>query len=280
MTTQLTETSPRQAARIAGVGYLLLFVPAIFANFFVRERLIDANDAALTFKNIADSEFLFRTGLVGFLIVFVIDVVVAWALYIVFKRVSQGLSLLTAWFRLVYTVFLGVAVIFLFLVLQLVGGAGYLAAFDAGHLDAQAMLLLDAFNYTWLIGLAVFGIHLMLIGYLMLKSGIAPRILGIVLSVAGAAYVIDTTAISLLSDYADYENVFLAIVAVPSVVAELAFAVWLLRGGGMQPRSRPSSAPDDHVQAPLELNARRHGGNDSGRGAGEDRELVGVELSE
>jgi len=280
MTTQLTETSPRQAARIAGVGYLLLFVLAIFANFFVRERLIDPSDAAATFANIAESEFLFRSGVISFLIVFVLDVVIAWALYIVFKRVSRGVSLLTAWFRLVYTVFLGVAVIFLFLVLQMVGGAEYLAAFDAGQLDAQAMLLLDAFNYTWLIGLAVFGIHLMLVGYMMLASRIAPRILGIVLAVAGAAYVIDTTAISLLANYANYENVFLAIVAVPSVVAELAFAVWLLRGGGVQPGSRPSSAPDDLVQAPFELNGRRHGGNDSDRGAGEDRELARVELSE
>jgi hypothetical protein len=280
MTIQLTETSPRKAARIAGVGYLIIFVLAIFANFFVRTGLVEQDDAAATFANIAESEFLFRTGIVSFLIVFALDVLVAWALYVVFKRVSKGVSLLTAWFRLVYTVFLGVAVIFLFLVLQMVGGAEYLAAFDAGQLDAQAMLLLDAFNYTWLIGLAVFGIHLMLVGYMMLASRIAPRILGIVLAVAGAAYVVDTTAISLLANYADYENVFLAIVAVPSVVAELAFAVWLLRGGGVQPGSRQSSTADDLLQTPLELNARRNGGNDSDRGAGEDRELVGVELSE
>ncbi|MEA2002772.1 MAG: DUF4386 domain-containing protein [Actinomycetota bacterium] len=241
MTSQLTDVSPRQAARIAGIGYVILFVLAIFANFFVRTGLTDPDDAAATFTNIADSEFLFRTGLLSFLIIFVLDVVVAWALYILFKNVSRQLSLLTAWFRLVYTVFLGIAVIFFFVVLQLVGGAEYLTAFNAGQMDAQVMLLLDAFNYTWLIGLAAFGIHLILIGYLILASGIAPRILGILLAVAGAAYVFDTVAMSLLSNYSDYETVFLVIVAVPAVIAELSFTIWLLTRGGVQQEALRSS---------------------------------------
>jgi hypothetical protein len=158
---------------------------------------------------------------------------------ILFKAVSKELSLLTAWFRLVYTVFLGVALIFFFVVLDLVSGAGYLMVFESGQLDAQVMLLLHAFNYAWSIGLAGFGIHLMLIGYLMLASGSAPRIIGILLAVAGAAYVIDTLANALLSNYAEYETVFLVIVAVPSVVGELAFTVWLLRKGGVPQAALP-----------------------------------------
>jgi hypothetical protein len=132
------------------------------------------------------------------------------------------------WFRLVCTVFLGVAAIFFFLALGLVSGAGYLAAFDSGQLDPQVMLALDAFNYTWLIDLASFGIHLMLIGYLMLSSRIVPRALGIVLSVAGATYVINTLAYSLLSNDAELETAFLVMVALPAVIGELAFAIWLL----------------------------------------------------
>ena len=131
-----------------------------------------------------------------------------------------------------YTVFLGIAAIFLFLALQLVGGAEFLAAFEPTQLDAQLMLALEAFNYTWLIGLAAFGIHLILIGNIMLRSSIAPKALGIMLAIAGGAYVFDTLAYALLSDYAEYEDVFVAIVAVPSVIAELAFAWWLLARAG------------------------------------------------
>ncbi|MEA2024035.1 MAG: DUF4386 domain-containing protein [Actinomycetota bacterium] len=233
-TTALTETSPRTAARIAGIGYLIVFVLGVFANFVVREGLIDADNAASTFTNIADSELLFRAGIVAFLAVFIVDVVIAWALYVLFKNVSKELSLLTGWFRLVYTVFLGVALIFFLVVLDLVSGAGYLTAFEPGQVNAHVMLMLNAFNYAWLIGLAGFGIHLMLLGYLMLASGSAPRVLGILLAVAGAAYVFDTVANALLSNYSDYETVFLLIVAVPSVVAELWFAVWLLTRGGAE----------------------------------------------
>ncbi len=234
MTRRLTDIAPRRAALIAGFGYLLIFILAIFANFFVRERLIDPDDAGATFTNIADSEFLFRLGLVGFLIVFVVDVVIAWALYILFQGVNASVSLLAAWFRLVYTAFLGVALIFFFVVLELASGAAYLAAFDQGALDAQVMLSLDAFDYAWLIGLVSFGLHLMLLGYLMFASGFASRALGVLLTVAGAAYVFDTLAHALLSNYDDHATVFLLIVAVPSVVAELAFTVWLLARGGRQ----------------------------------------------
>lgn len=224
--------SRRNYAVIAGVGYVALFVLGIFANFFVREGLVVAGDAAQSVANILESESLFRWGMVSFLAIFVIDVVVAWALYVLFKRVSQELSLVTAWFRIVYTVFLGVAVIFFYQALQLISGAEFLAAFDTGQLEAQALVALDTFNSTWLVGLLAFGVHLVLLGWLLNKSHAAPRLLGYVLMVAGVAYVADTTAHTLLSSYVDYETVFLAIVAIPSVIAEGWMALWLLLRGG------------------------------------------------
>jgi hypothetical protein len=138
------------------------------------------------------------------------------------------MSALSAWFRIVYTVFLGVAVLFLYTVLQLTGGASHLAAFDQAQLDSQAALALEAFNATWLIGLVAFGIHLVLVGAIIIRSGIAPKVLGGVLAVAGAAYVFDTGAYTLVPSYGDHADVFTATVAIPSIVAELAFLVWLL----------------------------------------------------
>ncbi|MEN8042042.1 MAG: DUF4386 domain-containing protein [Actinomycetota bacterium] len=232
MTTTIAETTPRQAARLAGIGYLILFVLAVFANFFVLTGLVEPGDASATASNILESEALFRSGMVAFGIVFVVDVVVAWALYVLFKPVSTGLSLLTAWFRLVYTVFLGVALIFFFLTARLLSGAEFLAVFATDQRDAFVMLMLDAFNYGWLIGLAAFGIHLTLLGYIVLKSGAAPRALGVALAIAGAAYVVDTLAHAVLGNYNDYASIFLVIVAVPAVIAELGFTVWLLARGG------------------------------------------------
>lgn len=229
------DTQPRTAARIAGLSYVALFVLALFANFFVRERLVDLDDAAATFENIASSELLFRSGMVAFLAIFLLDVVIAWALYIVFRGVGEQVSRLAAWFRLTYTVMLGVALVFFFLVIQLVTGSAHLGGFDQAQLDGQVMLMLDAFNFAWLIGLAAFGIHLILIAKLILGSRIAPRTLGVIIGIAGAAYVFDTVAKGMIASYDDYAAIFLAVVAIPSIIGELWFGVWLLVQGWSRP---------------------------------------------
>lgn len=236
----LTDASPRTAARIAGIGYAAIFVLALFANFAVRMRLVVPDDAAATVANIVASEGLFRLGLAAFVVIFVLDVAIAWALYVLFRPAGRQRSLLAAWFRLTYTVFLGVAVVFMFAALQLATDATYLSAYQPDALNAGVLLALDAFDYTWLVGLVAFGFHLILVGRMILTSRMAPRLLGAVLAVAGAAYVVDTLARNLLASYADYANLFLVVVAVPSVIGELAFTIWLLTRGG---RTAPAQPP-------------------------------------
>lgn len=226
------DPSPRRASLVAGIGYLIIFLAAIFANFIVVEGMVVDGDAATTVSNISDNPGMFRLGLVAFLVVFIADVVVAWALWILFRGVNRELSRLAAWMRVVYTVFLGFGLIFFYAVLQLLSGASWLGAFDQGQIDGQVMLALQAFDAAWLIGLAAFGVHLILLGTLIVRSRVAPRVLGVLLGVAGAAYIIDTVAHGVIASYDDYANLFLAMVAIPSVVGELWFTVWLLVRGG------------------------------------------------
>ncbi|ORC30303.1 hypothetical protein B4O97_18230 [Marispirochaeta aestuarii] len=231
--------SLRRYGIIAGVGYILLFVLAIFANFVVREGLIVAADAAQTAVNIRGSEGLFRTGIVSFMLVFLIDVPVAWALYVLFSPVNRNLSLLSAWFRIVYTVFLGVALIFFFQALQLYSNAEFLRVFTEEQLNAQALTALNLFNSTWLIGLLAFGVHLVIAGVLLIKSRWTVPLLGYIVMISGITYVIDTAAHSLLANYADYAMVLLVIVAVPSILAEGWFGLWLLIKGGKNIQAMP-----------------------------------------
>ena len=108
---------------------------------------------------------------------------------------------------------------------------------------------MDAFNATWLIGLAAFGVHLAILGVMIVKSQIASRVLGIILIAAGSAYLVDTFAHALLSNYRDYADAFLALVATTAIVAEFAFMAWLLRRAGtpesMAPLSVGSSDTDE-----------------------------------
>lgn len=222
----------RRAAVIAGIGYVLIFGLSIFANFFVREGLVVSDDAAETAQNVAESGTLFRFGLAAFLAIFLIDIVVAWALHVVFRTEHHDVSLIAAWSRLVYTVFLGVAAIFFFQALALYENAAVVEVISAAERNAQALVALELFNSTWLIGLAAFGLHLILLGALVIRSSDAPRWLGRAMVVAGVAYILDTTAYSLLAEYAEHADFFLLMVALPSVIAEGWFGLWLLISGG------------------------------------------------
>lgn len=114
---RITDISLRKAAIVAGLGLLIMTILAIFANFFVLQSLIVPGDAATTANNIMANELLFRLGICSFIIVAILDVVVAWALYVLLKPVNKSLSLLSAWFRLVYAAILGIALVNFFSVI-------------------------------------------------------------------------------------------------------------------------------------------------------------------
>jgi hypothetical protein len=232
MSNKINEISLRSAARIAGVGYLIIIVLAIFAEFFVRSRLVVPGDAVATVNNIEASEWLFRSGICSYLIAAICDVVVALALFVLLKPVNKSLALLAAWLRVVHATMFGIALGNLFSVLQLLSGANHLKAFNTEQLHGQVMLFLDAFNYEWLIGLVFFGLHCLVLGYLIFKSGYVPKTLGVLLMVAALGYLVDSFANFLLPNYAEYEATFLLIVGVPAIVAELSLCLWLLLKGG------------------------------------------------
>ena len=228
MTNHIADISQRKAAIVAGLGLLIMTIFAIFANFFVLESFIVPGDAAETANNIIVNEGLFRTGIYSLIIVAILDLVVAWALYVLLKPINKSLSLLVAWFRLVYAAILGIALHNLFSVLLLLGDADYLKVFEIDQLHAQVMLSLSAFSDGWDIGVVFFGLHLALLGYLVFKSGYIPRILGALLVIAGLGYLIDSFVIFLLP------NSKVAI-AMFTFIGELLFMFWLLLKGGKRP---------------------------------------------
>lgn len=231
MTNRIFDRSQQYAAMVAGFGYLLIIALGVFAEFFVRDSLVVPGDAATTVNNITANVLLFRFGISGYLIMAILDAVVALALYVLLEPVNRFVALLAAWFRLAHAIILGIALQNLFNVLNLISGSDYLAAFTADQLSAQVMLSLDAFNYVWLVGLVFFGLHCLALGYLIIKSGFIPKILGILLIAAAFGYLIDSFAHFLLSNYTTYAALFLLVVAVPAFLAEVSLCFWLLFKG-------------------------------------------------
>lgn len=199
---------PRTLSLIAGISYLLVFFAAIFANFFVLESM--RNNPLGT---IHENQTMVRLGILAFLVTVVFDVVLAWALYELYKK--HHLSGLSSLFRMMHAAIMGAAIFALPLALT-------------ANTSDEVLKQVDVFNTIWLIGLFFFGIHLILLARIIGK----PRVIAVFLFLAGIMYVVDTSAHFLLVDYEKFSAVFLALVALPSIVGEMSLALWLLAKGG------------------------------------------------
>ena len=229
MTNRIADISLRQAALVAGFGYLIIFVFGGFASF---SGIVVPADAAATAANIMASESLFRMGIASWLFALTADAIVAWALYVFLKPVSKSLSLLAAWLRLVFVAVFVLNQLNLVFAWQLLSGADYFTVFEPDQLHAQAMLFLNAYEYGMHISFIFFGLHIFVIGYLIFKSDYIPRILGVLLIIASVGYQIDSFGNFLSSNYANNEALFIVFVAVPAVIAEFSLNLWLLIRGG------------------------------------------------
>jgi hypothetical protein len=168
---------------------------------------------------------------VAFIIVLAADVVVAWGLYIFLQRTSRELSLFAAWFRLVYVAITCAALLSLLVAVKLVDDTGYTTALERVQRDAQVMLSIDAYHYGWRIGLVFFGVHLLLLGYAMVKSEYVPRILGALVALAGLGYTVSMLAVILLPSSSNFEDIVLLLLVV-AVPGEFGLTGWLIWKGG------------------------------------------------
>jgi hypothetical protein len=218
-----TKISLSTFAFVAGLGILLMSASP-FAEFMVYQKLVIPNNAAQTATNILAHQALFRAGILSYLFNFICDIVVAWALYGLLKPVNQSLSLLTAWFQLVYATISLVATINLVTVLRLLTTPDYLKVFGPDQLHTQVMLSLHAFRDGWSFGFFFFAFHLILLGYLVYRSGYIPKFAGICLVIAGLGYLVNTLQPFL------FPNTDISYITI-TYFGELVFMLWLLIKG-------------------------------------------------
>lgn len=207
-----TAWSPRRASLVAGIALALMAVLAGFGNFGAIVPLVTPGNAAKTAQDISDSAPLFLAGIVSLFIVTILDIVVAGAWYTLFRPVSRGLSAAAAWTRVAF------AVVFMVAIGQLVTA---LTLLDE---PAAALRAIEAFTTIWVTGLGLFGLHLLLIGYLAYRSGFMARIFGILLAIAGLGYLADALGTVLVADFTAVFGQYL-------FVGEVAMIFWLLIKG-------------------------------------------------
>lgn len=239
-----TSLSYSTVALITGIGLLIMAVTAFFAVDSVTqvETLLDQA------KGAEAAPFL-RRGLLAWMIILIDDVLVAWGLWVLLRPVDAGLSLLTAWFRLIYVVFLGIGMAVLVQALLL-------TETTAAEALSQADLawLVQSFQEIWSMGLFVFGVHLLGLGYLCLRSGVVPKGISILILLAALGYGIVTGGHLASAGFAAYESTIEMIFMLPMIAGELGLAIWFIlrhkRLATIWPAPSPQSVSESDSKIP------------------------------
>lgn len=218
----------RKSALIAGITLLVMSVAAIISYGYIHNALMIPGNPKATLENLSHSNSLFGMELLGWLIIFICDLIVAWALYVFFKNVNQKLSLLSALIRTVYTFVLGGAIFNLLQVYFILVNKHLPLALMQQKISDFVL----AFETTWSLGLILFGFHLLLLGYLAIKSTNIHSIWGILLIIAGISYIFVHASKQIFTEHLSLIHIFESILSLPMAFGEIGFAFWLVIKGG------------------------------------------------
>jgi hypothetical protein len=210
--------SMRVAALIAGLPVMLITAP--YAEFYVLPKIIVYKDAAQTIQNIANHSTLFLSGIFALLITFMYDVVLAWACYIFLRPVNPYIALLGAWFRVLYA---ALAIIALFNLLNAFHIAK-LPGLEEAYRQQQIFQLVNSREFVMRLAYIVFGLYLIIGGLLICKSSYIPRVLGVLIVLAGLSWILMSLQPYFFRGYDFSWMKFFAI-------GELLFGFWLLFWG-------------------------------------------------
>ncbi len=235
MTNRIADPSPFKTARMAGFLYLI-FIVTFASSTFVQSNPVVSGDAAATARNILAHAWLFRIGFIGELVSAVFFLLAAWALYVLLKPVNKNLALLFVFFLLGGVVIECVHSLNHFASQLLLSDADYLKVFRSDQLQALSMFFLNLGYKGQTIAGLFYAIWLFPLGYLVLRSGFLPKILGILPILDGFCLLICFFQIFLLPGY---ERMTYPLYPV-MFIAEFGLTLWLLIKGV---RHQPLDAP-------------------------------------
>jgi Domain of unknown function (DUF4386) len=213
--------------RVAGWLYLFVVVIGAFNLIYVPGKLMVKGNAAATARTILASESLFRFSIASSLLSVILFLCLALALYRLFKEVDQPLAALMLILVVVQVPLGFVDEVNRLAALQILRGADFLSVFDQPHREALAMLFLNLCDQSTIASQIFWGLWLFPLGWLVYRSGLMPRFLGVWLIINGTAYVASSATGLFAPQHLRTASMYLA----PALMGEVAFTLWLLIRG-------------------------------------------------
>ena len=225
-----TDLSQHKAVTILRILYPIWAVVGLFSIIYVPITLIVVEDAAATASNILANESLFRMGIAGSLITQLIFIFVVLVLYKLFKPVDKNHASLMVIFALVGVPIAMLNTLNRVAALLLLSGADFLKVLGADQLQALMMFFLNLNEQGVIIASIFWGLWLFPLGYLIYKSGYFPKIVGVLVAMAGFGYLIGSFTYILLPNYEA-----IATVLELMTVGETVFMIWVVLKGAKIP---------------------------------------------
>ena len=226
----------KNTARMAGFLYFIYIIIHILSDAIGRSKLIVYGDTAVTAQNIMASAGQFRMSFIGDLLAALLFFLAAWALYVLLKPVNENLALLFLLLNLSGVIIQCSSDLFLIAGQMLLSGADYLNVFQVNQLQVLSMFSLYLYKSGFMIAQIFYGAWLFPLGYLVYKSGFIPRILGILLMVHCAFWLMTVLQFFLFPD----SNAITYISYPLGFVAEFGLSLWLMIWGVKEPKANMS----------------------------------------
>lgn len=218
--------SNKKTARIAGLVYLGVVLTGMFSLAYVPSKLIVWDNAAATVQQIKNSLPLFKAGIAAGLLCYVFFLLLPLVLYRLLQPVHSTLAKLMVVLAVVSVPISFSNMQHKFAVLSLLSGDNYLQVYDAAQVQAQVMFYLHQYDKGILMLQIFWGLWLFPLGLLIYRSGMMPKILGVLLMAGCAGYLINFTGHMLVPAYT--KAGISGYVRLPASLGEIGTCLWLL----------------------------------------------------
>jgi hypothetical protein len=221
----------KRFSRIAGLLYLVVIAGGLFAEMFVRQALFVPNDVMATARNIQTHEMFYRLGFVADLINFICGLPVIAFFYLLLSPVNRRITIVAMFFVIVSNAIAATNILHQLHPLLILDG--YVGIFRVDQLAALSTMALETQSQGYAIALVFFGFYCVFIGYLIARTRVMPKALGIIYAIAGICYIINSFVMFLSHGF---HNPLFPYILVPSFIGELSIALWLLIPGAKDPQ--------------------------------------------
>ena len=222
--------SINQNARLAGLLYMIVVLTGIVSLAYVPSQLIVWDNPALTVENIKTAEFLFRVGIFSGVLCYIAFLALPFALFKLFEKTNREVAMFMVIFAVISVPISIFNLIGKLDVLTVINNTALLELYSPQQISAQVMTMLRSYYNGITIVQVFWGLWLFPFGYLVFKSGLIPRVFGILLMLGCISYLIRFTGAILLPEL-DIPS----FVRLPASIAEIGTCLWLLIMGAKDP---------------------------------------------